>query len=183
MKLTQEYKTQSIYIFIGLIILLFPFFSTYIFLLAFFCGALVLSRPKPDSQVFGILARESDIKQGRLNGLTRLFLTMGTLFLISSIFGPEKFPVFIIAGALAITTFGDGIADLINIHNRQKNSVKVYSPISSIVFLISGGIFAFLAGEWVLWILAGGEQTIHYEFVFFLAVLGSVTGALLESMA
>lgn len=182
MKLTQEYKTQSIYIFLGLIILLFPFFSTYIFMLAFFFGALIFSRLRPDSRVFGILARESDIKQGRLAGLTRLFLTMGALFLISSIFGPEKFPLFIIAGALAITTFGDGVGDLLNIHDRQKSSGKVYSARSSIVFLISGGIFAFLAGEWILWILAGGGQTIHYEFVFFLAVLGSVTGALLESM-
>lgn len=182
MKLTQEYKTQSIYIFIGLIILLFPLFSTYFFMLLFFCGAFVFSRLKQGSMVFGILARESDIKQGRLTGLTRLFLTMGALFFISSMVGPEKFPLFIIAGALAITTFGDGVADLINIHDRQKNSVKVYSPISSIVFLISGGIFAFLAGEWILWILANGGQTIHYELVFFLAVLGAVTGALLESM-
>jgi len=182
MKLTQEYKTQSIYIFLGLTILLFPFFSTYIFMLAFFCAALVFSRIRPGSPIFGILARDSDIKQGRLTGLTRLFMTMGALFLISTIFGPEKFPVFIIGGALAITTFGDGVSDIINIHDRQKNSVKVYSPISSIVFLISGGIFAFLAGEWILRILAGGGQTIHYELVFFLAVLGAVTGALLESM-
>lgn len=180
MKLTQEYKTQSIYIFLGLIILLFPFFSTYIFMVAFFCAALVFSRLRPDSSLFGILARESDIKQGRLTGLTRLFLTMGALFLISSIFGPEKFPLFIIGGALAITTFGDGVADLLNIHDRQSNSVKVYSPRSSIVFLVSGGIFAFFAGEWIL--RTGGGQTIHYELVFFLAVLGAVTGALLESM-
>jgi uncharacterized protein (TIGR00297 family) len=182
MKLTQEYKTQSIYIFIGLIIFLFPFFSTYVFMLVFFSGALIISRFRPDSPVFGTLARESDSKHGRLTGLTRLFLTMGLLFLISSIVGPKKFPLFIIGGALAITSFGDGVADLINIHDRQKNSVKVYSPISSIVFLLSGGIFAFLAGIWILWILAGGGQTINYELVFFLAVLGAVTGALLESM-
>ncbi len=180
MKLTQEYKTQSIYIFLGLFVLLIPFFSTYFFMVAFFCAALVFSRLRPGSPVYRILARESDIKQGRLTGLTRLFLTMGALFLISSIFGPEKFPLFIIGGAMAITTFGDGVADLLNIHDRQNNSVKVYSPRSSIVFLISGGIFAFLAGEWVL--RTGGGQTINYELVFFLSVLGAVTGALLESM-
>ncbi len=181
MKLTHEYKTQTIYIFIGLVVLLFPFFNTYIFMLAFFCGALFFSRLRPDSPVFGILARESDIKQVRLTGLTRLFLTMGVLFLISSIIGVEKFPVFIVGGALVITTFGDGVADIINIHDRQQNSVKIYSARSSIVFLISGGIFAFLA---CAWILRNGpfQSSVPYELVFFLAVIGAVTGALLESM-
>jgi uncharacterized protein (TIGR00297 family) len=182
MKLIHEYKTQGIYIFIGLIVLLFPFFSTYFFLLAFFCGALLISRVMPGSTIFRMLARESDIRQGRLKGLTHLFLITGSLFLISSIVGPGKFPIFIIGGALAITTFGDGVADIINIHEKKRSSEKVYSAKSSIVFLISGGIFAFLAEEWILWILASGRQTIHYELIFFLAVLGSVTGALLESM-
>ncbi|GFO96202.1 TIGR00297 family protein [groundwater metagenome] len=175
----QEYKTQSIYIFLGLIVLLFPFFSTYFFILAFFCGALVLSRLRPESTVFRMLARESDIKQGKLTGLTHLFLIIGSLFLISSMVGPDKFPIFIIGGALAITTFGDGVADIINIHERKRSSEKVYSAKSSIVFLISGGIFAFLAG---VWILAWTGHTVPYELIFFLAVLGAVTGALLESM-
>jgi uncharacterized protein (TIGR00297 family) len=179
MKLIQEYKTQSLYIFLGLIVLLFPFFSTYFFLLAFFCGALLISRVMPGSTIFRMLARKSDIKQGRLKGLTHLFLIIGSLFLISSIVGPGKFPIFIIGGALAITAFGDGIADLINIHERKRSSEKVYSAKSSIVFVISGGLFTFLA---CVWILAWGGQTVPYELVFFLAVLGAVTGALLESM-
>jgi uncharacterized protein (TIGR00297 family) len=179
MKLIQEYKTQSLYIFLGLIVLLFPFFSTYFFMLAFFCGALAISRVRPGSTVFRVLARESDIKEGRLKGLTHLFLIIGSLFLISSIVGHGKFPIFIIGGALVITTFGDGVADIINIHERKRSSEKVYSARSSIVFLISGGIFTFLA---CIWILAWGEQTVPYELIFFLAVLGAVTGALLESM-
>jgi len=179
MKLIQEYKTQSIYIFLGLVVLLFPFFSTYFFLLAFFCGALLISRVRPGSTVFGMLARESDIKQGRLKGFTHLFLIIGSLFLISSMVGPGKFPIFIIGGALAITTFGDGVADIINIHERKRSSEKVYSAKSSIVFVVSGGIFTFLA---CVWILAWGGQTVPHELVFFLAVVGAVTGALLESM-
>ena len=179
MKLIQEYKTQGIYIFLGLIVLLFPFFSTYFFLLAFFCGALLISRVRPSSTVFRMLARESDIKQGRLKGLTHLFIIIGSLFLISSIVGSGKFPIFIIGGALAITTFGDGVADIINIHEKKRSTEKVYSARSSIVFLISGGIFTFLASVWILGL---GRQTVPYELVFFLAVLGAVTGALLESM-
>ncbi len=179
MKLIQEYKTQGIYIFMGLIVLLFPFFNTYFFLLAFFCGALIISRVRPSSNIFWMLARESDIKEGRLKGLTHLFIIIGSLFLISSIVGQGKFPIFIIGGALVITTFGDGVADIINIHERKQISEKVYSAKSSIVFLISGGIFTFLAS---VWILAFGGQTVPDELVFFLAVLGANAGALLESM-
>ncbi len=179
MKLAQEYRTQSIYIFLGFIVLLFPFISKYFFLVAFFGGAIVLSRIRPDSRIFRILARESDIRNGRLKGLTQLFLTIGALFMISSIFGTENFPLFIISGALAITTFGDGIADIINIHDRKQDSVKVFSARSSIVFLISGGLYAFLASAWILY---WGGENIHHDLIFFLAVLGAVTGALLESI-
>lgn len=179
MKLTPEYKTQSIYIFIGLIVLLFPFFPPYFFMLAFFCAALFISRVMPGTTVFQMLARESDTRQGRLKGLTYLFMIIGSLFLISSIFGPLKFPIFIIGGALAITTFGDGVSDIINIHERKKSSEKVYSAKSSVVFLISGVIFTFLA---CAWILAWNGQIIPNELIFFLAVIGAVTGALLESM-
>jgi uncharacterized protein (TIGR00297 family) len=179
MKLTQEYKTQTVYIFIGLIVLLFPFFRTYFFLLAFFWGALLISRVRQGSTVFRMLARESDIKQGRLKALTHLFLIMGSLFLINSIVGPDKFPIFIIGGALAITAFGDGVADIINIHEKKRSSEKVYSAKSSVVFVISGGIFTFVT---CVWVLAWGGQTVPHELVFFLAVIGAVTGSLLESM-
>jgi len=179
MKLTQEYKTQCIFILTGLIVLLFPFLPAYFFILAFFCTALFISRVRPDTPVFQMLARESDIRQGRLKGLTHLFLIIGSLFLISSIVGPSKFPIFIIGGALAITTFGDGVSDIINIHERKKSSEKVYSAKSSVVFLISGVIFTFLA---CAWILSWTGQIIPAELIFFLAVIGAVTGALLESM-
>ncbi|MFH0904096.1 MAG: TIGR00297 family protein [Methanobacteriota archaeon] len=179
MKLIQEYKTQSIYIFMGLIVLLFPFLPTYFFMLAFFCAALFISRVRPGTTVFQMLARESDIRQGRLKGLTHLFLIIGSLFLISSLVGHSKFPIFIIGGALAITTFGDGVSDIINIHEKKKSSEKVYSAKSSVVFLISGVIFAYLA---CAWILKWNEQIIPYELIFFLTVIGAVTGALLESM-
>ncbi len=181
MKLEHEYRTQGIYISLGLVVLLFPFLGNYFFLLAFCGGAIFLSRLRPGSPVFQLLARQSDIEKGRLTGLTHLFLTMGMLFLIISIVGTDKFPLFIIGGALAIATFGDGVADIINIHDRltRQDNVKVYSARSSIVFLISGGIYAFLAGAWIV---ALSGQSIPYDLIFFLAALGAITGALLESM-
>jgi uncharacterized protein (TIGR00297 family) len=183
MKLRQEYKTQGIYISLGLIILLLPFLKSF-FLIVFLGGALLFSRLSPKSPVFGMLARESDIRTGKLTGLIQLFFTMGILMLISLLSGYDKFPLFLIAGAFAIITFGDGVADLINIHDKVKNSnarqngIKIYSPKSSIVFLISGSIYAFLAGAWI----SGFTMHVPYGMLFFLAVIGSITGALLESM-
>lgn len=188
MKLIQEYKRQCIYIFLGLIVLLFPFFNMFYFLLLFLGGALLFSRISPKSPVFGILARGSDIEAGKLIGLVQLFFVMAILLLMSFIIGQDKFPLFIIGGAFAITTFGDGVADIINIHDKAKNShkqpndIKVYSAKSSIVFLISGSAYAFLAGAWIL---AWSEPVFYpvpYGVLFFLAVLGAITGALLESI-
>ncbi len=179
----QEYKTQSVYIFLGLVALLFPFLHPAYFLVAFLTAGIVLSGVQPGSQVFTFLARESDIRAGKLVGLVYLFFTMAILFFIDLVVGLHKFPLFIIGGAFAITTFGDGVADIINIHEKAKKEiqpteVKVYSPKSSIVFLLSGSIYAFLVGAWI------SNFTFHvpYGMIFFLAVLGAITGAFLESV-
>ncbi|MCZ7371571.1 MAG: DUF92 domain-containing protein, partial [Candidatus Methanoperedens sp.] len=183
MKLRQEYKTQGIYISLGLIILLLPFLKSF-FLIVFLGGALLFSSLSPKSPVFGMLARESDIKAGKLTGLVQLFFTMGILMLMGFLTGFDRFPLFLIAGAFAITTFGDGVADLVNIHDKvrnadtQQNGIKIYSAKSSIVFLISGSIYAFLVGVWI----SGFTLHVPYGMLFFLAVIGSITGALLESM-
>ncbi len=207
MKLVQEYKTQSIYIFLGLIALLLPFLDISYFFLAFIGAALFFSRIIPGSPLFGILARESDIKSGKLTGLTQLFFTMAILSLIGFMMGTKKMPLFIIGGAFAITTFGDGIADIINIHDKIKNgqklqnNKKVYSAKASIVFLVSGGLYAFFAEAWIVlaqqaisqnqglyafiakaWI-SGLTLPVPYELLFFLAVIGAIVGALLESIS
>jgi uncharacterized protein (TIGR00297 family) len=187
MKLIQEYKTQCIYIFFGLIVLLFPFLHhTYLFLIFLACG-IFFSRIRKGSPIFTLLARESDIKDGQLIGLVYLFLTMATLIFISLFMhlstGHDKFPLFIIGCAIAITTFGDGVADLLNIHEKfkkeeQKSDIKFYSAKSSIVFLISGSLFAFIVGTWI----SDFTTPAPYGMIFFLAVIGAITGALLESI-
>lgn len=187
MKHIQEYKRQGIYISIGLLVLLFPFFDIFYLLLAFIAGMLTFLRLPPGSPVFETLARESDIKEGKLTSLVQLFFIMALLLLISLMVGQAKLPLFIIGGALVITTFGDGISDIINIHDKTKtdkkqNNTKIYSAKSSIVFLISGGIFAFLAGVWILDWSQPAYYPVPYGMLFFLAVLGAITGALLESI-
>lgn len=183
MKLTSGYKKQGIYILIGLVALLFPFFKTSYFMLAFFSGAVLFSTIAPRSTIFNFLARESDIKAGKLLGLVQLFFTMAILLMISLILGDNKLPIFIIGAAFAITTFGDGVADVINILDKEKQNniqgnIKLYSAKSSIVFLISGSICAFLAGAWI----SGFTLPVPYGMLFFLAVVGALTGALLESI-
>lgn len=183
----QEYKKQGIYISIGLLVLLFPFFDTFYLLLAFIAGALIFSRLSPSSPVFAILARESDIKEGKLTDLFQLFFITALLLLVSLVVGQAKLPLFIIGGAFVITTFGDGISDIINIYDKEKsdkkqNNTKIYSAKSSIVFLISGGIFAFLAEVWILEWSQPVYYPVPYGVLFFLAMLGAISGALLESV-
>ena len=187
MKLIREYKTQCIYILFGSIVVLFPFLHPgYLFIISLACG-IFFSRIKPGSPIFTMLARESDIKEGKLVGLVYLFSTMATLIFISLFMdlsaGVDKFPLFIIGCAIAITTFGDGVGDLINIHEKlkkeeQKNDIKVYSAKSSIVFLISGSLYAFIIGAWI----SDFTKPEPYGMIFFLAVIGAITGALLESI-
>jgi uncharacterized protein (TIGR00297 family) len=182
----QEYKKQGIYISLGLLVLLFPFFDTLYLLTAFIVGALIFSRLPPGSPVFSVLARKSDIKEGKLTSLIQLFFITALLLLVSLLVGQAKLPLFIIGGAFVITTFGDGISDIINIHdkaknNKKENNTKIYSAKSSIVFLISGGIFAFLAEVWILeW--SAVYYLVPYGMLFFLAMLGAISGALLESV-
>ncbi|MCZ7380997.1 MAG: DUF92 domain-containing protein [Candidatus Methanoperedens sp.] len=183
MKLIQCCEKQGIFIFIGLIVLLFPFVNTYYLAAAFVGAALLFSVLSPGSPAFGFFARESDVKAGKLISLIQLFFTIAFLFIINLAVGQNKFPLFIIGAAFAITTFGDGVADAVNILEKAKETgqtheIKYYSAKSSIVFLISGSLYAFVAGTWI----SGFTLKVPDGMLFFLAVIGAITGALLESM-
>jgi uncharacterized protein (TIGR00297 family) len=189
----KEYEKQSIYILLGLLVLFFPFFKANHFMLAFLflITSILLSFVSPDSSFFRFFARESDTKAGKLIGIIQLFMTTAILLMISFIVGVDiagvyKFPIFIIGAAFAITTFGDGIADIIHIIDKEKkqnpddrqSSHKVYSAKSSIVFLIAGSVFAFISGAWI----SGLTLYVPVGMLIFLSVIGALTGALLESM-
>jgi len=190
---TKEYEKQINYILLGLLVLFFPFFNTNIFLLAllFFIAAIILSFVPADSSFFRFFARESDRKAGKLVSMIQLFLTTGFLLAISLMIGVDiagvyKFPLFIIGAAFVITTFGDGIADIIHIIDKEKkqtgndkqSKLKFYSAKSSIIFLISGSIFALFIGGWI----SGFTLYVPVGMLIFLSVIGALTGALLESM-
>ena len=189
----KEYEKQSIYILLGMLVLFFPFFKAnqIMLILLFLSAAILLSIISPQSSFFRFFARESDMRVGKLITIIQLFLTTAILLIISLIIGVDtaggyKFPIFIIGAAFAITTFGDGIADIINIIDKEKkqnindkqSDLKVYSPKSSIVFLISGSMFAFISGVWI----SGFTLYVPVGMLIFLSVIGALTGALLESM-
>ncbi len=185
MKLIQCCEKQGIFIFIGLIVLLFPFFKISYLAAAFFGVAVLFSVLSPKSRAFCFFARESDVKAGKLISLVQLFFTIAFLFIISMLVGQNKFPLFIIGAAFAITTFGDGVADAVNILEKTKQAghalnEKYYCAKSSIVFLISGSICAFFTGAWISGFTL--KVPVPYGMIFFLAVIGAITGALLESM-
>ena len=187
MRLIEEYRKQIIFILLGLLVFLFPLFKTsyYPLALVFLIAGILLLIIPTGSAFFNYLARESDAKAGKLITMIQLFLTTAVLLLISSMMGAEKFPLFIIGSAFAITTFGDGIADIINIIEKDRKTPdkkqvysKVYSAKSSIVFLISGSFFAFISGVWI----SGFTLVVPMGMIIFLSVIGALTGALLESM-
>lgn len=193
MRLSQDYKKEAINILIGFTVLLFPFFKTSYLLLAFLAGTLVVSRINPDTGIFKFLARDSDTRSGKLTGMVQLFTTTGILLLVSLILGPERFPLFIIGGALAITAFGQGATGIFSFiehlydpgmqqQEQQHHNIRLDSAKSSIVFLTAGGSFAFLASAWI-WIWCSNTQSpVSLGMLFFLAVLGAIAGALLESI-
>lgn len=188
MKLSEEYRKQVIFILLGSLVFLFPVFKTnysplaLIFLIA---AGLLLIIPT-SSTFFNYLARESDARNGKLISMIQLFFTTAILLLIGLMTGQEKFPLFIIGSAFAITTFGDGISDIINIlENEKKQNVdykiinsKVYSAKSNIVFLISGSFFAFISGIWI----SGFTSTVPVGMIIFLSVIGALAGVLFESV-
>ncbi len=179
MRLASCYKKQCVYIFLGLIVLLFPFFKPSYFMLAFLAGALLFSFVTPKSPIFRSLASESDIKAGKLRGLIQIFLITALLFMLNLI---ANFPLFIIGAAFAIATFGDGVVDIINIPEAKRtgqSDIRLYSAKSSIIFLIAGSVFAFLAGAWIS---SFTLQDFPYGKLFFIAVIGAITAALLESI-
>lgn len=188
MKLIEEYRKQIIFILLGSLVFLFPVFKTnyYPLALVFLIAGILLLFIPTGSAFFNYLARESDAKSGKLISMIQLFLTTSMLLSISLMTGADKFPLFIIGSAFAITTFGDGVADIINILEKERKQTvddkpvdsKVYSAKSSIVFLISGSFFAFISGAWI----SGFTSTVPVGMIIFLSVIGALTGALLESM-
>ncbi|MDD4898358.1 MAG: TIGR00297 family protein [Methanocellales archaeon] len=83
-----------------------------------------------------------------------------------------NFPIYLLGASVAIFTFNGVTRDLIT----QRKTIQ-----GSVTFLLLGVIFAFCIGSWVI-ALTNVILSSPYQFMFFLAVIGVITGAMLESI-
>jgi len=116
------------------------------------------------------------------------------LFLVSFVLDSfaYNYPIFVIGQVVAISTIGLGSATLVRCH-KESTYMKGKSPErglkndemrinfihSSITMLIVGIIFASLAGFWIVY---WQGANISYNMIFFVAVIGSITAGLFESI-
>ncbi|MCG7853025.1 MAG: DUF92 domain-containing protein, partial [Methanosarcinaceae archaeon] len=110
-------------------------------------------------------------------------------------FTSYSYPLYIIGGAIAISTFGDTAAGFVRYNDlakfrsltKQEYPGKIYSKDvhtsysvpSSIAMLITGILAAFLVG---LWIVYWQGTVVSYNMLFFIAVIGGMIGALFETI-
>jgi uncharacterized protein (TIGR00297 family) len=197
-KMEHEYRRQILRAVFGMLVFAFPFFDVLTLLvfnflillaLAYFpeypvIAKLLYRKPEPGSREM-----LTDMNDG-IRSARNLALSVFIMLLISQLleFTPLDFPLYVIGGAIAIATFGSSAASFIR--NRKKRHLngtiirnrpgreQHFLP-SSIVMLGVGIIFAYLAGTWI----AGWEDlNVSRNLIFFLAVIGSITGALFESI-
>ncbi|MEA1943907.1 MAG: TIGR00297 family protein [Euryarchaeota archaeon] len=196
LKIGHEYKRQMIHVSIGMIVLIFPFLQIqYLVALSLMLFLFILLLPR-SSKLFKILTY-SGASTKRPMGALCLSGSMSILLLIAWIltFTSYEFPIFIIGGAIAITTFGDGMATILRVTEQArymalddiKYPVQVYSegrvkPESvrvSLTLLFIGTVFAFLIGSWITY----WTEPISFQLIFFISVIGATTGALLECIS
>lgn len=197
LNIDHEYKRQSIHVLIGMIVLIFPFLHVqYLVMISLMLFLFVLLLPR-SSKLRRILTYASDASIKRPTGA--LYLSGSMLILLSICwiltFTPYKFPVFIIGGAIAITTFGDGMATILRITEQARYAalddveypartyfgerIKIESVKVSLTLLVVGTVFSFLVGCWITY----WTQPISLQLIFFISVIGGITGALLECIS
>ncbi|MCS3924287.1 TIGR00297 family protein [Methanosalsum natronophilum] len=191
--------------FTGLLFILFPFINIFILTSIFLIIYLSLKHLPENKTIFTYikyeLFNENERFQEKINStisnFRALFLSTLILLLIASIleFTPYYLPIFIISSAFALSIFGDITGTIINEHKKSKQELKQQlmelrdnSAIkkcrfctlpSTIGFLAVGIIAAFIAGAWTSFHASG---TVPYNIIFFVSVIGSMTGALFESI-
>lgn len=204
--LNHEYKRQMIHILIGMIVLTFPFLRVqYLVVLSLALFLFVLLLPK-SSRLFWLMTYHkpgASAATGRPMGAICLSGSMFLLLLVAwtLTFTPYEFPIFIIGGAIAITTFGDGIATILRVSDQAKyvalneikypvrayseGRVKTESVKVSLALLFVGTVFSFLTGCWIVhWAdITYGTEPAAFQLIFFISVIGATTGALLECVS
>jgi len=194
----HEYRRQLLHAAFGLLVFAFPFLNIYLLLLLNLTIIIALGRfseypliqdflyKKPLPGTRKMLSNEINIG---VNSARNLAISVFLMLLISSIFEftGHSFPLYVIGACIAIATFGSSSATFIRhrkklqlLYRKEEDTEnESYLLPSSIILLAVGIITAYIAGSWIsFWqgIYAGSNM------IFFLAVIGSVTGALFESI-
>lgn len=171
-----EIKRQSAYISLGLLALLFPFLPKGLIVLGVFIVTLIIMYMPRDSPVFKTLSSEKDRESGILIGPLKFCFAILLLAILVVVL---DFPVYVLSAVIGAVAFGEGIATIVT--RLVKGDTAIFW---SVTLLILGTAFAFLFGYWVIMngnvVMPAGVKPVY--FMFFLAVIGTVTGALLYTI-
>ncbi|CAJ36240.1 DUF92 domain-containing protein [Methanocella arvoryzae] len=174
--LKYELKRQSAYISLGLLALLFPFLPKGLIVLGVFIVTLIIMYMPRDSPVFKTLSSEKDRETGVLLGPLKFCFAILLLAILVMVL---DFPVYVLSAVIGTVAFGEGVATIVT--RLVKGDPAIFW---SITLLVLGTAFAFLFGYWVI-VNGGLPASINVNpvhFMFFLAVIGTVTGALLYTI-
>jgi Predicted membrane protein len=171
-----QIKRQSAYISLGLIALLFPFVPDWLIVMGILFGMLGIIYMPKGSPPFKAMASEKDLEAGLLLGPLKF---CGALLVLAVLVVALDFPVYLLAAVIGAVAFGEGSASIVNLLARGDRDV-----LWSITLLVMGSTFAFLFGAWGIvngnYSIPAGADPMY--FMFFLAVIGTVTGALLYTI-
>jgi uncharacterized protein (TIGR00297 family) len=170
--LDAELKRQSAYISLGLLALLFPFVPKWVIVLGVLFGTVALLYIPKSSFIFKAFASERDMEAGVLIGPLKFSFA---ILLLAILMVSLDFPVYVLAATIGLVAFGEGAATLVNIL-LSRNKALFWS----VTLLILGTLFGFIFGGWAMVNL--GMGTDRLDLMFFLAVVGTVTGALLYTI-
>ena len=198
LNIKHEYKRQTIHVLIGMIVLIFPFVPIQylvLLLLGLFFSVLMLP---VSSKLFRIITSSDKATRGIPTGAICLSGSMLILMLVAWVltFTDYEFPIFLIGGAIAITTFGDGMATILRVTEQarydtlnnieyprrqyQGEQTKPESVKASLTILSVGAIFSFLIGAWIVYWTG---YAVSFQLLFFISVIGGTSGALLECIS
>lgn len=169
----DELKRQSAYTSLGLLALLFPFLPKWLIVLGVFFGTLAIFYIPNNSFLFHIFASERDRQAGVLLGPLKFCFA---ILLLAILMVTLDFPLYLMAATIGMVAFGEGAATLVNmLVSRNK------AAFWSVTLLILGTVFGFIFGAWAM-VNTGHSSGNDFNTMFFLAVLGTVTGTLLYTV-
>ncbi|MBN2488737.1 MAG: DUF92 domain-containing protein [Methanosarcinaceae archaeon] len=198
----HEYRRKLIHAGFGLSLLVFPFLDIKVLAVLSFLLLVTLKFLPENSWLYTLLAKKRTGVQSRTGtrgtaAAQNLAAASFILLLIGAIldFTSYSYPLYIIGGAIAISTFGDTAAGVVRYNDlakfrsltKQEYPGKTYvsemhtsySVPSSTAMLVTGIISAFLVG---LWIVHWQGTVVSYNMLFFIAVIGAMIGALFETI-